>query len=49
MNIFRAAVGLPPENNMLLEHKLVSTIQECKRERESAAGGPLKKKARTGH
>jgi hypothetical protein len=50
VNIFRAAVGLPPENNMLLEHKLASTIAECKREREaSAAAGPLKKKARTSH
>lgn len=49
VNIFRAAVGLPPENNMLLEHKLVSTITENKREREAAAAGPMKKKARTSH
>jgi myo-inositol-1-phosphate synthase len=25
-NIFRAAIGLPPENNMMLEHKLPSSV-----------------------
>jgi len=39
-------VGLPPENNMLLEHKLTSSIADQKREREasSAHHGPAKKK-----
>ena len=30
VNIFRACVGLPPENFMCLEHKLASTIDELK-------------------
>ena len=56
VNIFRACVGLPPENNMLLEHKFASSIAEARREREAALGGggaadgPAKKKLKSnGH
>ena len=44
VNIFRACVGLPPENNMLLEHKLASSIESLKNAREAALDGPSKKK-----
>jgi len=44
VNIFRACVGLPPENNMLLEHKLASSIESLKNAREAVLDGPSKKK-----
>jgi len=44
VNIFRACVGLPPDNNMLLEHKLASSIEGLKQAREAAMDGPAKKK-----
>ena len=31
VNVFRACVGLPPDNYMLLEHKLPSKIDKLKR------------------
>jgi hypothetical protein len=40
-------VGLPPENNMLLEQKLSSSIEALRKEREAAAdNGPAKKRAK---
>jgi myo-inositol-1-phosphate synthase len=52
VNIFRACVGLPPENNMLLEHKFASSIAEARQQRELAAAGlldgPAKKKQKNG-
>lgn len=52
VNIFRACVALPPENNMLLEHKFASSIAEARKEREAAlaADGPARKKLKSnGH
>lgn len=44
VNIFRACLGLPPDNNMLLEHKLVSSIEALKQVRETALDGPFRKR-----
>jgi len=44
VNIFRACLGLPPDNNMLLEHKLVSSIEALKQAREAELDGPFRKR-----
>jgi myo-inositol-1-phosphate synthase len=44
-NIFRAARGLPPENNMMLEHKLPSSIAAMQAANEGPAQ-PTRKRAR---
>jgi myo-inositol-1-phosphate synthase len=46
-NIFRAALGLPPENNMMLEHKLPSHIKEMQTASDAAAlSAPARKRSR---
>lgn len=44
VNIFRAALGLPPENNMMLEHKLPSQIAAMQGSSEAAQ--PPRKRSR---
>jgi len=44
-NIFRAALGLPPESNMMLEHKIPSQITAMQAAAD-AAGAPVRKRAR---
>mmetsp|Transcript_19662 Transcript_19662/g.44628 ORF Transcript_19662/g.44628 Transcript_19662/m.44628 type:complete len:534 (+) Transcript_19662:59-1660(+) len=47
-NIFRAAHGLPPENNMMLEHKLPSQIAAMQAAGDaSAAKAPARKRQRS--
>ena len=46
-NIFRAAVGLPPENNMMLEHKLPSKIAGMQAASDaSAPAAPPRKRSK---